>query len=191
MDPESDSDEDLPTNLGPCVKRCILEKAVKNADGSKVKRSDVLSDGSCTRDSSPCSEIGDSPHNATHPLQKRASGRPLPGFGSQNDLRRKTQQQLATWIMQRLPDPTIHGMDNGVQMLWDQNSPGQWIDLKVYRAKLTQKAYGIPTSFFAEPGNEAFAWGTIGLVGCSVYTVVKPYTPEDPNPAVYIAHIRE
>jgi hypothetical protein len=93
----------------------------------------------------------------------------------------------------RMPDPRIAGYPTDVEMIWDEKDPGQWIDLKIDPKGYedTGKALGIPTSKFANPSNERFAWGTIGLVGCTVYAVVKTPTAQDPTPAVYFAHIWE
>ena len=78
-----------------------------------------------------------------------------------------------------------------VEMIWDYADPEQYIDLKVDPKGYDGKPYGIPTSKFANPGTERFAWGTIGLVGCTIYTTVKQPTAQDPVPAVYFAHIWE
>lgn len=90
--------------------------------------------------------------------------------------------------MERLP-----GTDEiDVEMLFNFNDLTQWIDLKVlYSTEGEVKPYGIPTSFFRQPDNEAFAWGTIGLVGCTMYIVIKLPTLQDPTPGVYMAHIWE
>jgi hypothetical protein len=93
--------------------------------------------------------------------------------------------------MERLPDPNEKGYPDDVDMIWDGDDPNQYIDLKTYMGRRETKAYAIPTSFFENPGDDAFAWGTIGLVGCSVYVVVKEPTSQDPISAVYFAHIWE
>jgi hypothetical protein len=187
-DPEVDGEEDLTGNLGYCVPRCILTDTARGTDGTKVKKSNVISNTSCLGGQSSCVRTRGTIYNSTSRLSKRA--RPLPGFGSDNDLRKKTQQQLNEWIMQRLPDPADQPTD--VKLLWDENDAGQWIDLKTYRGKDGEYVpYGIPTSFFEQPGNEAFAYGTIGLVGCSLFIIIKTPTLQDTRSGVYIAHIWE
>lgn len=187
-DPEFDGEEDLPSNLGTCVPRCVLTDTARGTDETKAKRSNVLLDTFCLRGSSSCLKTRDTSDNSTNRFQKRA--RPLPGYGSNDDLRTKTQQQLNDWIMQRLPDPRTTGTD--VTMLWNQRDPGQWIDLKTYRGRNGEyKPYGIPTSLFQQPGNDAFAWGTIGLIGCSMYIIIKTPTSQDTRSGVYMAHIWE
>jgi hypothetical protein len=189
-EPESDSDEDLPMDLGLCVPRCILTGEGKATGGSKVKRSYVLSESSsCSRGSSACSQIRDTSGNKTHRFEKR-TGRALPGYGTTNDLRRKNRAQLEAWIMQRMPDPRGVGLPTDVTMLWT-GRPEEKIDLKTHKRTGYQRDYGIPTSFFETPGNNAFAYGTIGLVGCSAFTVVKTPTPASPNLGFYMAHIWE
>jgi len=92
--------------------------------------------------------------------------------------------------MQRMPDPAYERTD--VTMLWDFDDEEQWIDLRPHKGDNTDvKGYAIPTSFFQQPGNEAFAWGTIALVGCTMMIIVKTPTPQDPRSGVYMAHIWE
>lgn len=86
-----------------------------------------------------------------------------------------------------MPDPRNQGTD--VKMLYDSGDKGQRVDLRPYRSRIMAKWYGIPTSFFSKPGNDAFAWGTVGLVGCSIFVIVKTPTPEDERAGVYMAHI--
>ncbi|KAF2184870.1 hypothetical protein K469DRAFT_780563 [Zopfia rhizophila CBS 207.26] len=38
-DPEVDGEEDLPSNLGTCVPRCVLTDTARGTDGTKAKRS--------------------------------------------------------------------------------------------------------------------------------------------------------
>jgi hypothetical protein len=76
-------------------------------------------------------------------------------------------------------------------MLWDYKNLLQYIELKAEKKPLVSVAFGIPTSFFETPGDQAFAWGTIGLIGCTAFTVVKTPTEEDPESGVYVAHIWE
>ncbi|KAF1828244.1 hypothetical protein BDW02DRAFT_635299 [Decorospora gaudefroyi] len=207
-DPETEGEEDIPTNLGLCVPRCILTKEPKSGEGTPSKRSDILlsDDNACSRASSACSRIRDSStSNSTHRLSKRATGRPLPGFNSDDDLRKKDKQEMSDWIMNRMPDPRRAGYPNDVAMLWDYANDQQYIELIAYKRTGYSRAYGIPTSFFEVPGDEPFAWGTIGLVrcneaiqdggllrhGCTAFTVVKTPTESDPNSGVYMAHIWE
>jgi hypothetical protein len=185
-EPEFEGEEDVPGNLGPCVPRCVLTDAARSADGTKAKRSNDLSDTSCPGRSSSCLKFRDTSDNSTNRLQKRAQ--PLPGFGTNDDLRTKTQQELGDWMMQRMP----RGGAPDVQMLWDENDSGQMIDLKAPKPmERWVKPLAIPTSLFQQPGNDAFAWGTIGLVGCTMYIIVKEPTQQDPSSGVYMAHIWE
>ena len=93
-------------------------------------------------------------------------------------------------MMRRIPDPRRSPTD--VTLLWDQRDLGQWIDLKTHRGEDGEsKAYGIPTSHFQQPGDDAFAWGTVGLVGCTMMIIVKTPTPQDMRSGVYMAHIWE
>jgi hypothetical protein len=90
----------------------------------------------------------------------------------------------------RMPDPRGVGPPTDVTMLWT-GRPEEKIDLKTHKRTGYQRDYGIPTSFFETPGNNAFEYGTIGLVGCSAFTVVKTPTPASPNFGFYMAHIWE
>jgi hypothetical protein len=110
------------------------------------------------------------------------------------------QAQLGAWMMRRMPDPTDQGYPSNVEMIWDYNDPTQYIDIKLRKKTQSQKfseykPYAIPTSFFQQLDNDnqpaSFAWGTIGLVGCSLIVIVKTPTPADPTGGVYMAHIWE
>ncbi|KAF2470386.1 uncharacterized protein BDR25DRAFT_355497 [Lindgomyces ingoldianus] len=97
--------------------------------------------------------IRDNSSDFSNPFERRAQ--PLPPFDGPNDLRRMTTAQLGQWMMNRMPDPRQAGTD--VEMLWDSRDQGQMIDLRPYRSRNRAKPYGIPTSFFSQPGNTAFA----------------------------------
>lgn len=50
----------------------------------------------------------------------------------------------------------------------------------------------IPTSRFANPGTEPFAWGAIGQVNCVLMTMVKEPSQNDPSSGgVYMANYWE
>ena len=166
------------------------------SDKKVAKRSAPLLKG-CAKQDFSCGYFGGNASFDTRALEKRAQ---LPAFGGPNDLRRMNQAQLGAWMMNRMPDPTHHGYPTNVDMIWDQYDPTQYIDLKLRKRTPKQdyieyKPYAIPTSFFqqldanSQPG--AFAWGTIGLVGCSLVVIVKEPTPADPTGGVYMAHVWE
>jgi hypothetical protein len=92
-------------------------------------------------------------------------------------------------MMRRIPDPRTAGTD--VEMLWDYRDRHQLIELRQHKSRSVAISVGIPTSFFQQPGDTSFAWGTVLLVGCSVFAVVKTPTAEDPSAGVYFAHIWE
>ena len=79
-------------------------------------------------------------------------------------------------------------------MLFDFSDKTQFVKVIPNRKKGEPKMIlpiGMPTSFFRQPGDEAFAWGTVGLVGCTMFALVKTPTDEDRSAGVYMGHIWE
>ncbi|KAF2681389.1 hypothetical protein K458DRAFT_406399 [Lentithecium fluviatile CBS 122367] len=179
-EPEVDGEQDYRPPFGSCVPQCKQSGELRVAEAAGAKRSI----------SSSFQESDSASSNSSNPFVRRA--RPLPAFDSNGDLRRMTTKQLGQWMMNRIPNPQFQATD--VEIIWNSRDPAQWIDLRPYRSparEREQKAYGIPTSYFSHPGNTAFAWGTVLLVGCTMFAIVKTPTPQDPSAGIYMAHTWE
>ncbi|KAF2737495.1 hypothetical protein EJ04DRAFT_119173 [Polyplosphaeria fusca] len=183
--PGDGEEDETGSGLSSCLPRCGAAKSIP--DPSKHRR-DVLS----TRSDSACAagDFGNylngcmnRPDNVTNdgrvPIRKRA----LPT--GDDDLRKKTREQLGEWITERVQ------YDNDVKLIWDGDDEKQYIQMELLDGR--GATYPIPTSFWIEPGNKEFAWGTIGLVGCSLMTAVKDIKKdsEDKTTGVYMAHYWE
>ncbi len=71
--------------------------------------------------------------------------------------------------------------------IFDDNTPA----IELVGTDKNIRPYNIPTSLFREPGDQPFAWSAIGLVGCTLLTMVKERTEADQSSGLYMAHYWE
>lgn len=87
-----------------------------------------------------------------------------------------TQEQLAEYVVRRTEES---------QMIFEDSMPS--IKLECLDNQIRE--YCIPTSLFASPGTEPYAWGAIGLAGCTLMTMIKEPSANDISSGeIYMAH---
>lgn len=77
-----------------------------------------------------------------------------------------TQELLAEYVTRRTAES---------EMIFEASMPS----IKLECLDDTIREYCIPTSRFASPGNEPFAWGAIELAGCTLMTMIKELGTND------------
>lgn len=180
--PGEDEEDETGSGLSACLPKC---GEANKAPGQNQKKRSLLysSRGTCAIGDISGRGCLDQPTSNTT-LEDRGiliEKRTLPT--GNDDLRRKTRQELGQWITQRIQ------YGNDVKLIWDSNDDKQYIQLTDLFDR--EQTYPIPTAFWEQPGNQAFAWGTIGLVGCSLMTAVKVPKENDDTIGVYMGHYWE
>lgn len=97
------------------------------------------------------------------------------------DLKTKTREELEQWIARRVQ------YDGDVEMIFDSDRDGS---IRLIDDHRSIQEYPVPTALFKEPGNTPFAWGSIGLTGCTMMVIVKEPSGENKG-GVYMGHYWE